>query len=649
MSPRSTHLIPSIALLALAAPLAAGAFFSTGWSWGWDHLGRMGPLWSAIVLAIGAGVWLPQVRRTIERAAEAIGEELARRPAAFAIAGGVVAIVLFASFPIATRIYGDSRYILDDYKPTNLAVHVRRMLTFSLEARGTATFVLHELVASIFKISFERSYMLVSAVCGGIFVAAHTRFAGSIPARASRARAAILWLGVTDGASQLFFGHVENYTIVRLFECLFLMEVVSDLLGARSRGRRPRAIVWFVLAVFFHSQALVLLPTLLLWIGNDLAARRPALRSWFPNRMAWIGTLGGIAVIAIIYAAIGSRCYDYIYSGGRPHPRQVFLPLSTACVGLPYLRYTLFSSAHLLDLFGSIFSVASPAAILAIAGTAAATGIAAAPRMPDAIPRTAGLGILLPSIVFALLHDFILNSAIGYPFDWDLMCVLSPPILYLAAFMLASTEVRARALLPGMVFLGLAVASVFAVNASPARAYRRVEDMGIWLHRTYYGGSHYRLSSNLSTVADTKEQMAERARVLERLAAQTYPDDREVAFLWEKLALMRISSDDYVGARDAYRAALRAEPSRWDRAKPLGYLETEVGDLGRGIQLLDDYASRSPGDGEAQLFLGDAQARAGKWTEARRHWMRFLELDPSAPEAARVRQDLRSPDDATRR
>jgi hypothetical protein len=642
MSPRNTHLVTVVVFLALAAPLVAGAFVSTGWSWGWDHLGRMGPLWSAIVLAIGAVVWVPRVRHELERAADRIGREMVHRPAAFSLACGVVAIVLFASFPIATRIYGDSRYILDDYRPTNLAVHVRRMLTFSLEARGTATFVLHELVASLLKISFERSYMLVSVVCGGIFVWAHARFAGSIPSRAAWARTAILWLGLTDGASQLFFGHVENYTIVRLFECLFLMEVVSDLLGTPSRGRRLRAVLWFVLAVFFHSQALVLLPTLLLWIGNDLAARRTGLRSWFPGRMAWIGTLGGIVAIAIIYAAIGSRCYDYIYSGGRPHPRQVFLPLTTACVGLPYLRYTLFSMAHLLDLFGSTFSVSSPTAILAIAGTVAATRIAAAPPRAAGDPRAAGLVILLPSIVFALLHDFILNSAIGYPFDWDLMCVLSPPILYLAAYLLASTEVRARSLLPGMIFLGLATASVFAINASPTRAYRRVEDMGIWLHRTYYGGSHYRLSSNLSTVADPKEQMKERARVLGRLAAQTYPDDREVAFLWEKLALMRISSDDYVGARDAYRAALRAEPSRWDRAKPLGYLETEVGDLAEGIRLLDDYASRSPRDGEAQLFLGDAHARAGNPAEARRHWTRFLELDPSAPEAARVRQDLRS-------
>lgn len=628
MPTRGNSIALPLVFLALAAPLAAGAFFSRDWTWAWDHLGRMSPAWALAVLVAGGVAWIPRSRDALARAAERSGDAMARRPLVAAAICGAVALALFAAFPIATRIYGDSRYILDDYRPPNLAIHIRRMLTFSLEARGTASFVLHELLARVAGLSFERSIMLVSVLCGGIFVAAHARFAARLPSTGGWIRATALWLGVTDGGTALFFGHVENYTIVRLFECLFLMEVVGSLLGGHTTGRRARAFLWFALAVFFHSQALVLLPTLLLWLGDDLAAGRPLARRWIPGRMAWIGTLVGIVAIAVVYAAIGSRCYDYIYSGGRPHPRQLFLPLTTSCAGLPYLRYTLFSGPHLLDVCGALFTVASPAAVYVIAA-----GLRG--RRMDR-----GLTILLPSIVFALLHDFILNPAIGFPFDWDLMCVLSPPILYTAIYLMARMQERPRALLPGLVFLGLATATVFAVNAGPARAYRRVEDMGIWLHRTYYGGSSYRLSSNSSTVADVAVQMRERERVLGRIAPQTYPDDREVAFLWEKLARMRISSSDYVGAKDAYRGALKAEPSRWDREKPLGYLETEVGDLREGIRLLTDYVGRAPADGEAHLFLGDAFARAGRIDLARPEWTRLLELDPGAPEAARVRADL---------
>jgi hypothetical protein len=47
----------------------------------------------------------------------------------------------------------------------------------------------------------------------------------------------------------------------------------------------------------------------------------------------------------------------------------------------------------------------------------------------------------LPAIVFALIHNFVLNSAIGFPFDWDLMCVVSPPLLYAAVFLIARSGI----------------------------------------------------------------------------------------------------------------------------------------------------------------------------------------------------------------
>jgi hypothetical protein len=54
--------------------------------------------------------------------------------------------------------------------------------------------------------------------------------------------------------------------------------------------------------------------------------------------------------------------------------------------------------------------------------------------------------------------------------------------------------------------------------------------------------------------------------------------------------------------------------------KPVGYLESEVGDRARGIQLLSAYLAKAPRDGEALLFLGDALAAAG-----------LAELSPGCP------------------
>jgi cytochrome c-type biogenesis protein CcmH/NrfG len=164
--------------------------------------------------------------------------------------------------------------------------------------------------------------------------------------------------------------------------------------------------------------------------------------------------------------------------------------------------------------------------------------------------------------------------------------------------------------------------------------------MGVWLHRTYYGGSHYRLSANASAIEDPERQIRERERVLERLAPQAYPDDREVAFLWEKLAVTAIQQERFHTALEAYRGAVRTEPSRWDRMKPLGYLEAEIGDREAGIRALRRYLERAPRDAEAWLFLGDALVGAGSFAPAREAYRRFLELDPAAPEAPRVREEL---------
>lgn len=124
---------------------------------------------------------------------------------------------------------------------------------------------------------------------------------------------------------------------------------------------------------------------------------------------------------------------------------------------------------------------------------------------------------------------------------------------------------RAPAWLIPLFLLGPATTTLFAVNAGAGSVYGRMEDMAVWLHRSYYGNSHYRLSGNLSTIADPAAQERERVRVLERLRAQTYPDDREVALLWEKLGRQRAERQEFAAALDAYRQALRVEPSRWSR------------------------------------------------------------------------------------
>jgi cytochrome c-type biogenesis protein CcmH/NrfG len=638
-----------VAVCLLAAPLVAGAFGSTGWSWAWDHLHRVPTAWPLALLLLAVALAVPGVARRFPAAVDAVGDALARRPLPGPMLLGAAALAAFAVFPIATRMYGDSLTILNRHGPGDLDLHLRRLLDPGLASRGAAVALLHDVLERASGLSYEACYRLLSSLCGGAFVFLHVRLAATLPGLRGWARATIVWLGLVDGANQLFFGHVENYAVPRLLATAFLMLAVRRLLAAPAPPTPRRALALLpplAGAVVLHAQWLVLLPVAALLLARDLGAVRPALARWSGARGAVV--LGGTGVVAIMlaYAATGAWCYDYLYTGGLPEPRQVLLPLSAACVGQPWLRYTVFSGAHLVDLAGSLWSVSSPAILLVIV------------LLWRRGWRPAQAHVPAVAAVAAFLHNLVLNPSIGFPFDWDLMCVVSPPLLYTAVLLVATAGARAAgdqgsgddqtaapasrppAWLAPLVLLGLGTATVFAVNAGRDSSYRRVEDMGVWLHRSYHGGSHYRLSGNLSTIAEAQAQDRERERVLARLAPQAFAGDGEVAFLWERLGRLRAGRGDFAGALVAYRASLAVDPDNLARRREAGWLETEAGDESAGIAHLEAYLGHAPGDAEAWRHLGLVRARRGEVAAARAAWERFLRLAPDGPGAAEVRADL---------
>ncbi len=621
----------------LALPLAVGAFASTGWSWGWDHLHRVPVAWPVMLAALATALAIPSLSRRFLSACDTLGGGLARNRLAVPLAAAALAAAAFAAFPIATRAYGDSHTILLHHTPAALATHARQFVSLGVATRGAAVYLLHDVLERLTGLSYEHCFMALSILSGVIFVAAHLRLAATLPGLAGWARLAIAWLGLTDGANQLFFGHVETYAIPRLFACLFLMALTRTSLDPDRPTRRLFLWLPLVAAIALHLQWLVLLPSGLLLLAHDLSRNQVRWRPLATGRTAAIGMGAATLLLAAVFMASGATCYDYLYTGGNPQLRQIFLPLGTACAHQPYLRYTLLSPPHLLDFAGSFYAISSPAVLLAIA------------LLWRRHRAAGGLVLLLPAVAAGLLHNAVINPSIGFPFDWDMLCVVSPPLLYTAVYLVALAgrsdggalpPARPAGWLVPLFVLGLATTTMFVVNASAARAYTRVEDMAVWLHRTYYGNSHYRLSTNLSTITDPARQDSERERVLERLRPQAYPDDREVAFLWEKLGSRRAERAEYPAAIAAYREALRTEPARWQRKRPLGFIEFSRGDAAASIRLLDEYLQQAPADADAWLVLADACAQRGLDDRARACRERFLQLAPAAPAAEAVRREL---------
>ena len=633
-APSRTWLL--VAVIAAAAPVLAGAFVSTGWSWGWDHLHRAGAPWRWGALLVFAAAWIPACARSLERWADRAGAFLQRRSLLVPVAVALVAAAAFAAFPIATHGYGDSLVLLRYHTRDTLLTYWHDLLSLGVRFRGSAVLALHKAVARAAGTDLATSYRIVGTCCGGVFVFAHARMASRLTRISNEIRLAILWLGLVDGANQLFFGHIETYAVPRLFSCLFLMRVVLSLNDPERFRPRVRDLAWLLLAIVCHVQAAALLPAGVLWVVWSAARTRPALRVWTGAPVVALGLGAAVLGLGVLYVASGAPAQNYLYSGGSPSFAQVFLPISTPAPGAPFLKYTLFAPAHLLDLFGSLWCISSAATLFVL--------LLLLPRLP----RDRGLLILLPAVFLGFVHDILLNPSIGFPFDWDLMCVISPPLLYTAVYLLARTRPSVPQVVPLLPALGLATLALFAVNAGPATARHRVQDMAVWLHRTYYAGTHYRLDTSFAAIGDPEREIAEREQVFRRLLARTWRGDHEVAMEGNNLGLRCYERGQTARALAVFRAVAAVDPDVTAYKKPLGILESVAGDRELGIRLLEQYLRAKPGDAGGWMALGSAELAQRRPDRARQDWSRSLELSPESPDAPSLRAALARLEDAHR-
>jgi hypothetical protein len=146
---------------------------------------------------------------------------------------------------------------------------------------------------AIFGWGAEKSIALMNALFGGAYVAVLYLFATRI-ARSIFGAAFFFTLNLAMGTSQLFFGHVENYTIVSLgiLLCLYLGH-------GYAHGRVPLYTIWLCAAVTVsvHGLAAFLLPALVIlslpgWTSD----------SWGKHAVrVFRAVLPGCAYLAVFY------------------------------------------------------------------------------------------------------------------------------------------------------------------------------------------------------------------------------------------------------------------------------------------------------------------------------------------------------------
>lgn len=279
----------------------------------------------------------------------------------------------------------------------------------------------------------EQVYATVSIICGMIFVYVLLNFVTRL-GRTVLEAAVLAGLLLTAGAMQLFFGYVENYTIVSLGLLITLFLAWQSLHGDLSP-------LWPVLA---FSLTNALHPsTVFLWPGLWLLA-------WLCWRRGYVAGRGVVLQTVLPPLLVGGAVLLLMDSGGhglsallgvdRPGGGDGlwFVPLFETTT--EWQHYTMFSTAHLLDWL-NIHLLISPFGLPLIVMTLLAVyrfGLALFERQNE---RDYAYFLGLTAAMYLLL-TWLWNPDYGGRKDWDLFAPSAFVYTLLAGYLLVHTLTR---------------------------------------------------------------------------------------------------------------------------------------------------------------------------------------------------------------
>jgi hypothetical protein len=271
-------------------------------------------------------------------------------------------------------------------------------------------------------------YWILSTAAGVVFVRTLWGLAGWL-GRDRLERGLLLGLVLSLGTIQLFFGYIENYSLMTVGVLAYAWLAMRTLQG-------KMALRWPALALAlthaFHPSTLILVPSLLYagWIGwrQERGASSNA-SSAFWRRLAEIAvpyTLVFVAVLALMTA--GGHGLDALlgvdFPGGGD--RRWFVPLFETTTR--FERYTMFSLGHLVDVLNQQLLVAPVVWPALLLGALLSWG-----RLPRHDPL---FRFLLAMAGCYLLLTLTWNPDYGGQRDWDLFAPAAVPAALLLAYTL---------------------------------------------------------------------------------------------------------------------------------------------------------------------------------------------------------------------
>lgn len=273
-------------------------------------------------------------------------------------------------------------------------------------------------------------YWLISALAGGVFVWGLLGLVGWL-GRDRAERAALGGLVLSLGLLQLFFGYIENYSLMTVGVLIYIS------LALRAQ-RGEIALIWpataLALTHAFHPSTIVLAPSLLYlaWTTHTRFPAPPAhsgqasppLRSLLQLAIPYLLVLAGV----VAFMTVGGHGLAALMGADAPGggDRNWFVPLFQT--NTRWEHYTMFSRGHLLEIINEQLLVAP-----AIWPGLALVAVFARPRLPW---RNGMFRLLLSMALLYGLLTLVWNPDYGGQRDWDLFAPAALPAALLLGALL---------------------------------------------------------------------------------------------------------------------------------------------------------------------------------------------------------------------
>ncbi|MEK7263542.1 MAG: hypothetical protein AAB071_03410, partial [Bacteroidota bacterium] len=455
---------------------------------------------------------------------------------------GIIGMFIFYFFRIGTDIYGDSRAILK-YGPMR-DFTIKDVVTMT--STEPLSFLLHQNLSRLLHIELQQAYQFVSALCGGIFLFLFIRFVLSLK-ESPLLKITLTIIGISCGSHLLFFGHVENYTLVYL--CLWILFMLSWKFFDGSKNLTEIIIV-FIAGVLFHIEMILVFPALFYLILYSLQSRFIFLRKILQPRFIIAGIMFSMLIGLYAYIFI-FKAFDYGNAAGEEIAKKIFLPFISN-VPPPHF-YTLYSLKHLSDIVQVYFFT------LPISGIFFLVFGIFFRKAFFTEPKT--MFLFLASLYF-FFFDVTVNPLLTPMRDWDFLGLASVPVTFVSFALLQKFFLAVKQYDIQKKIIPLAIAPVFFsvvlfyVNADKEKASERITNVGIWAYNSYYWGSSYIINVGLRGIEDINKRTAERIRIITTLLPPQPTTDVELSVMYEGLAYNYIQQNDYQKAMDAFAVAL---------------------------------------------------------------------------------------------